>query len=90
MANPITGMNAITPPCNAKAVTPHDSTSFAFGTAKAIYVGVGGNISVEMVGDGDSTHRTVFSNVLGGTILPVQCSRVNSTSTTATTLVALY
>lgn len=90
MSVPLSGLNVIAPAASAKVVTPSDSTSFAFGVTKGLFVGTGGNIAVVMVGDGDSSKVTVFTNVLGGTILPVQATRVNSTSTTASNIVALY
>jgi hypothetical protein len=90
MANSFDGMNAITPPRNAKTITPHNSTDFTFGAAKGIYVGTGGDISVEMIGDGDTSHKTIFYSVPGGQYLLGQFTRVNSTATTATNLVALY
>ena len=89
MAAPHHGQNAIIPATNAKNVTPSDSTNFGFVT-KGLYVGTAGDVSVEVVGEGDSTKTTVFAGVLGGTILPVQITRVNSTSTTASNMVALY
>ena len=89
MANIHTGPNAIIPASKSKNVTPSDSTNFDFVT-KGLYVGSAGNISVEMVHSGNSTKTTVFTGVLGGTILPIQITRVNSTSTTASSMVALY
>lgn len=65
------------------AVTPHNSTNFT-KEVRMLYVGVGGNIVV--VNLDDST--TTFINVPGGThIGPFFIKRVNSTSTTATSLV---
>lgn len=90
MPMPLSGINAVLPASGAKSITPSDSTSFPFVT-KSIYVGTGGNIAVVLVTEGDTAGKvTVFSNVLGGTILPVQATRVNSTSTTASNLVAMY
>ena len=90
MSVPLSGLNVIAPAASAKSVTPSNSTNFDFGVCKGLFVGTGGNIAVVMVGDGDSSKVTVFTNVLGGTILPVQATRVNSTSTTASNIVALY
>lgn len=67
------------------AVTPHDSTNLAVG-CRGLYVGVGGNMSV-VAADGTSA---TFLNVASGQLLPVQAKRVNSTSTTATNIIALY
>ena len=89
MANIHTGPNAIIPAACSQNVTVSDSVNFDFVT-KGLYVGSAGNISVEMVLSGNSTKTTVFTGVLGGTILPIQITRVNSTSTTASNMVALY
>jgi len=90
MSLPRAAINALYPAANAKSVTPSDSTTLAGGVTKALYIGTGGNIAVVMVGDGDTSHATVFTGVLGGTILPVQAVRVNNTSTTASNIVAMY
>jgi hypothetical protein len=65
------------------AVTPSNSVDLPAPT-RALFVGVAGNISVEM-----RNGTVVFTNVPVG-ILPIQCTRVNSTGTTATTMVALW
>jgi hypothetical protein len=67
------------------AVTPSDSVDFTT-LARAIYVGGAGNV---VAVQHDNTAVT-FSNVPAGTVLPIACRRVNSTSTTATAIVALY
>lgn len=64
-------------------VVPHDSTNFS-QRARALYVGVSGNISVVGL-DGTAV---IFSNVPVG-ILPVNALRVNQTGTTASSIVAL-
>lgn len=68
----------------AEVVTPSDSVNLS-QPARSLYVGVSGNISVVMYGDGSTV---LFSNVPVG-ILPVQITRVNLTNTTATTMIAL-
>lgn len=68
------------------AVTPHDSNELAFVT-KAIYVGGAGNVSV--IAADDSTAVT-FVGVPAGAILPVRAKIVRATSTTATSIVAMY
>ena len=50
-----------------------------------LFICVSGDVSVEMVGG----MTQVFANVPVG-ILPVQCTRVNSTGTTATNIVAMW
>lgn len=67
------------------AITPSDATNFPF-TVRGIYVGVTGDIVAVNAGGG----AILFKNAVQGTILPVKAIRVNSSSTTATTLVGLY
>jgi hypothetical protein len=74
------------PADNAVAVTPHNSTDLTYAS-RALYIGGAGNVSVEMVG-GQSA--VVFVGLPAGTILPIRVTRVNSTSTTATSIVAIY
>ena len=74
------------PASNAVAVTPSDVTDLA-QTTRAIYVGGAGDVSVEMAGTGTAI---IFTGVLAGSILPIRVTRVNSTSTTATNITALY
>lgn len=68
----------------AAAITPSDVTNLTAVT-RAIYVGsAGGNISAQING------ATVIFVAVPIGILPIQCSRVNSTGTTSTNLVALW
>ena len=69
---------------DAVAVTPHDSTNLS-NTTRALWVGVLGDISVEMSGSGSAI---VFKGVQG--LIPLRVTRVNSTATTATDIVALW
>ena len=75
------------PAGSAVAVTPHDSTVIPTGVTRALYVGGTGNITALMADGGTAV---LFSNVSAGTVLPVRVQRVNSTGTTATSIVALY
>jgi hypothetical protein len=72
---------------NALAVTAVDGgTTHALGaTYEALYVGVGGNVVVTMVGTGNFT----FSNVASGQLLPIRITHVINTNTTATNMIAL-
>ncbi len=77
--------NASDPANGAAAITPSDSTDLAT-YARAIYVGVGGNIKVDLT---DAGTGVTFVGVPQGTILPVQVKRVYATGTTASSLVAM-
>jgi hypothetical protein len=64
------------------AITPHNSTNFA-RCARALYVGVGGNISA--VGRDGVT--VLFTAVPQGSTLIGDFLRINATGTTASALV---
>ena len=53
---------------------------------RGVYVGVGGNVKVDMVSGGTVT----FVGVPAGALLPIQVERIYATGTTATNMVALY
>lgn len=72
------------PAWNAAAVTVHDSTNITGAPTRGLWVGVSGDISVLMSGGGS----VVFKGVQG--LIPIRVDRVNSTSTTATDIVALF
>lgn len=74
------------PAISAASVTPDDVSNISTRPTRALWVGGGGNISVEFM---DGTSAT-FTNVPNGTLLPFRVNRVNSTSTTASAIVALY
>lgn len=65
-------------------VTPSDSTIV---NCRGLYVGVTGNVAVVTARGGSAV---TFVAVPAGSILPVQCSKVMSTNTTATSIVALF
>jgi len=69
-----------------RAITPNDSTDLPLGICRAIYVGVGGEVSIDDL----SGETVVFKNAISGSVIPVQTARVNATATTATDLIALY
>lgn len=73
------------PARNAAAVTPNDSTDLAT-SARGLYVGGAGNVVLVTVGGDEVT----FTGVTAGSILPVRTARVKATSTTATSIVALW
>lgn len=70
----------------AVAVTPNDSSDISDAPFVALYVGVGGDVSLDLNNTGSAV---VFKNLASGQLLPVVFDRVYSTSTTATDLVAL-
>lgn len=70
---------------DAVAVTPSDSTDLT-NPARALYVGGSGDVNLD-TGNGTTI---VFTNIVGGTILPIRVKRVRATSTTATGIIALY
>ncbi len=69
-----------------EAVTASNSTNFVKGVCRGIYVGTTGNVVVVAPDDTTAT----FIAVPAGAVLPVQAKRVNSTSTTASNMVALF
>ena len=66
------------------AVTPSDSTTF--DAPQAIYVGVGGDVELRLIGD---STVVVYKNVPSGSWLPVLADRVYATNTTATDIVRM-
>jgi hypothetical protein len=70
----------------AVSVTPNDSADVSGAPYTALYVGVGGDIALDLNEEGEAI---VFKNLASGQLLPVVFDRVDSTSTTATDLVAL-
>jgi hypothetical protein len=69
---------------DAVAITTSDTAYFP--VCRGIYVGVGGDVVVVTTQD----NAVTFKNAASGTVLPVNCQRVNATNTTATNLIALY
>jgi hypothetical protein len=68
----------------AEAVTPSDSADLT-NVSRALWIGGAGNISVIMA----NGSTVLFSGIAAGTMLPLRVSRVRSTSTTATLIVAI-
>lgn len=69
---------------HAEAVTPSDATDLAI-VSRALYVGATGNLSVIML----SGVTVTFVGVPAGALLPLRVSRVRSTGTTASSVVAI-
>ena len=72
---------------NALVVTAvHAGSDQALGaTYESLYIGVGGNVVVTMVGTGNFT----FLNVASGQLLPIRITHVIASNTTATNMIAL-
>ena len=68
------------------AVTPHDSNDLAAVT-RGLYVGGAGNLELLLERD---TSAVVLVGVIAGSLLPLRVKRVLASSTTATSIVALY
>jgi hypothetical protein len=76
--------NSLTSPARkAFAITPNDASDLSEIT-RAIYVGGAGHLLVTMMDGNDVT----FSDVPGGTVLPIRARRVK-TGSTATNIVGL-
>lgn len=67
------------------AVTSSDST--VLPVTRALLVGTGGDVAVVFT---DAGSAVTLKNIASGSILPVQVTKVMSTNTTATDIVALY
>lgn len=70
----------------AEVITKSDTVNHPRGQARALYIGGVGDVAVVCLDD----TVCIFSAVPVGTILPIQSKRVNSTSTTASLIVAIY
>ena len=67
------------------AVTKSDST--VLPVTRGLWVGGAGDVAVIFTGD---TAALTLAGVTAGSMLPVQVTKVMSTNTTATLIVALY
>ena len=79
------------PANEAATVTISDGATFA--ACRGLYVGVGGNLSVQMAGgsagDGGTGSYVQFVGVPTGAILPISVIEVRATSTTASSVLRL-
>ena len=66
-------------------ITPDDNANLDV-IPRAIYIGVTGDVKVDMARDGTVT----FVGVAAGEILPIRVKRVYDTNTTATNIIGLY
>jgi hypothetical protein len=77
----------ISPPDNAFAITPSDSSELPYVT-RGIYTGAGGSLVVILNGDSSSV---TFANLPAGVILPIRAKKVLATGTTSSMgLIGLY
>lgn len=74
------------PGVSLEAVTPNDDTDLTM-IAKALYVGVGGDVA--LIAENDSSAVTM-KNVSSGQYIRVRTKRVMATNTDATDIVAIY
>jgi hypothetical protein len=72
------------PATDAVAVTPSNSDDLPC-VSRGLYIGAAGTLKVRMLSGVDVT----FANV-GAGLLPIRCTRVFSTGTSATGIVALW
>ena len=72
------------PATNAVLITPSDSVDLT-SVSRAVYVGGAGDMKVTMQDSG----TVLFSGIPAGTTLPIRVSRIWSTTTTASTIIAL-
>ena len=71
---------------DAVVIVPSDATNFARGVCNGIYVGGAGNITVVT----EAGSVVTFMAPVVGQVIDIRSIRVNATSTTATSLLALY
>lgn len=79
--------DASAPARSCYAITPHNTNNIGTYLPKAIYVGTGGNITMQLEKD---SAAVLFSNIPDGSILPVRPRIVKATGTTASGIVALF
>lgn len=83
----VMGSTVSDPARKAAAVTPHNTTAITGGPCRALYVGVGGTLVVLLA---DDSATVTLLNVPNGTLLALSATRVHSTGTTCTDIVALW
>lgn len=71
---------------SAAAVTKHDTNNITGAPCSALYVGEVGDVAAVF----QNGQVVVFKGVPAGTILPFSLKRVNSTDTSAASMVALW
>lgn len=76
-------LSDIRPAGTADPITPSDVGSHDYSS---VYVGVGGDLTVDMAVSGTSR---LFKNVQSGQVLPIRISRVYATGTAAASIMGL-
>jgi hypothetical protein len=79
---------------NANEITPDDSANITLGgtiidgldNGVCLYVGTTGDVKVTMI----AGQTVTFTNVQGGSMLPIQINKLWATGTTALNFVAVY
>jgi len=79
----------ISPGTRAVGITPNDGTDLT-DIPKAVYVGVGGDIT--MIGSGAPADAVgvQWKNVAAGSMIPFRPRRILATGTTAASMLAVY
>lgn len=78
----------VTPGKNLLAVTPSDSANITnYPNVRGLWVGGAGNVAILAA---DDSAAVTLVGVQAGTLIPIRVKRVNSTNTTATSIVAIY
>jgi len=79
---------------NAEDIVPSDSSNITIGgtsidsleSGVCLYVGIGGDLRVTMIGG----QVVLFQQVASGSFLPIQVKKIWQTGTNATAILALY
>ena len=79
--------DASSPARASYAVTPHNTNEIGTHLPKALYVGTGGTIVMQLVNDASDITLT---NIPNGSLLPLRPIKVKATGTTASGIVALF
>ena len=80
-----TTQSVMAPAGSSFNIAPDDSASLPM-ISKALYVGTGGDLAVQLVHD-DS--ERVFKNIASGAILDIRASHVRASGTTAADIIGL-
>jgi hypothetical protein len=62
------------------------NTNFS-SPSRGIYISGAGDVSAVMLGDGATV---LFEAVPAGSVLPIRCTKINTTNTTATNMIVLW